>query len=132
MEVMGRVEDLQQQAEQSLGRMAESMVGTSFFGDLLARSAQTTFALSRLGADAADAWLATLRLAGRRDVARLAEQLGRTEDKLERVLAEVERLQTDVAKPVERAKPASRSRAKPATRNGSSRTRAKKQTKGSS
>jgi hypothetical protein len=92
----------------------------------------TTFALSRLGADAADATLATLRLAGRRDVARLAEQLGRTEDKLERVLAEVERLQADVAKPVERAKPASRSRAKPAARNGSSRTRAKKQTKGSS
>src|ERR1700709_857395 len=99
MEDMGRVEDLQQQAEQSLGRMAESWVGTSFFGDVLARSAQTTFALSRLGADAADATLATLRLAGRRDVTRLAEQLGRTEDKLERVLAEVERLQADVAKP---------------------------------
>lgn len=126
MEVMGRVEDLQQQAEQSLGRMAESWVGTSFFGDVLARSAQTTFALSRLGADAADAWLATLRLAGRRDVARLAEQLGRTEDKLERVLAEVERLQDDVAKPAERAKPAAS--------NGSSRSRSrtKKQTKGSS
>jgi hypothetical protein len=131
MEVMGRVEDLQAQAEQSLGRMAESWVGTSFFGDVLARSAQTTFALGRLGADAADAWLATLRLAGRRDVARLAEQLGRTEDKLERVLMEIERLQADVARPAERAKPASRGRAKPAARNGSS-ARAKKQTKSSS
>jgi hypothetical protein len=34
-----------------------------------------------------------LRLAGRRDVTSLARQLARTEDKLERVLQEVERLQ---------------------------------------
>jgi hypothetical protein len=107
MDVMGRVEDLQQQAEQSVGRIAEAWVATPLVGDLLARSAQTTFALARLGADAADAWLATLRLAGRRDVTRLAEQLGRTEDKLERVLAEVERLQAEVAKPPPKPKPKS-------------------------
>ena len=39
-----------------------------------------------------DLVLRNLRLAGRRDVVRLARQLARTEDKLERVLQEVETL----------------------------------------
>jgi hypothetical protein len=37
-----------------------------------------------------------LRLAGRRDITRLGRQLGRTEDKLELVLQEVERLRDQV------------------------------------
>ena len=60
------------------------------FGALLARSAENVAALSRIGADFADLVLRNLRLAGRADVTRLARQLHRTEDKLERVLQEVE------------------------------------------
>jgi hypothetical protein len=38
-----------------------------------------------------------LRLAGRRDITALARQIARTEDKLELVLQEVERLQEQLA-----------------------------------
>jgi hypothetical protein len=38
-----------------------------------------------------------LRIAGRADVTRLARQLHRTEDKLERVLQEIERLRDELA-----------------------------------
>jgi hypothetical protein len=62
-----------------------------------------------------------LRLAGRRDITRLAKQIGRTEDKLEQVLQEVEALREQVdisrdngAKPVG-AKPASARRRSPRT-----------------
>jgi hypothetical protein len=44
-----------------------------------------------------DLALRNLRLAGRRDIVRLSRQLARTEDKLERVLQEVEALRAEVA-----------------------------------
>jgi HEPN domain-containing protein len=46
----------------------------------------------------ADLVLRNLRLAGRADITRLARQLYRTEDKLERVLQEVEQLRDEVAR----------------------------------
>ena len=53
---------------------------------------ENTVALTKIGSDILDLTLRNLRLAGRQDVTRLARQLGRTEDKLERLLQEVERL----------------------------------------
>ena len=53
--------------------------------------------LTRIGFDTFDLVIRNLRLAGRKDVARLGTQLGRTEDKLEQVLQEVERLQEQLA-----------------------------------
>ena len=67
------------------------------FGVLLARSAENVAAIARIGSDAADLVLRNLRLAGRADVTRLARQLHRTEDKLERVLQELEELRDERA-----------------------------------
>jgi hypothetical protein len=60
---------------------------------VLALVAGNTAALVKRGTDTADQMVRTMRLAGRRDVVDLARQLARTEDKLERVLQEVEALQ---------------------------------------
>jgi hypothetical protein len=59
--------------------------------------AENAAALTKLGNDAMDLALRNLRLAGRRDVVRLGRQLARTEDKLERVLQEVEMLRDQLA-----------------------------------
>jgi len=48
--------------------------------------------------DAVDLLWRNLRLAGRADIVRLSKQLHRTEDKLERVLQEVESLRDEVAR----------------------------------
>jgi hypothetical protein len=50
----------------------------------------------RRGGDVADLVVGSLRVAGRRDVLSLHRQLARTEDKLEMVLQEIERLQEDL------------------------------------
>src|SRR6202035_1204685 len=66
-------------------------------GRLLAISGENVAALARIGSDTADLVLRNLRLAGRADFTRLARQLHRTEDKLERLLQEVEDLREDLA-----------------------------------
>ena len=53
--------------------------------------------MARISSDTADLVLRNLRLAGRGDITRLARQLHRTEDKLERVLQEVEALRDQLA-----------------------------------
>ena len=55
------------------------------------------------GRDSADLVLRNLRIAGRADITRLARQLHRTEDKLERLLQEVEALRDQLAE-LERVK----------------------------
>ena len=52
--------------------------------------------LTKIGFDTVDLVVRNLRLAGSQDLVRLGEQLARNEDKLERVLQEVERLQDQV------------------------------------
>ena len=59
-------------------------------------------AVTRLGADTMDLVLRNLRVASRRDIVRLARQLARTEDKLERVLQEVEGLRAELNTPAKR------------------------------
>jgi molecular chaperone GrpE (heat shock protein) len=94
----GAVRDLYEQAESATAKAFEEMVAKPSFGRLMAMSAENVAALTRIGSDMADLVLRNLRLAGRADIARLARQLYRTEDKLERVLQEVEQLRDELAR----------------------------------
>jgi hypothetical protein len=92
-----QVRALYEQAETHAERASEELVGSRGFGGLLGQFAENTAALTKLSSDAMDLVLRNLRVAGRRDVVRLARQLARTEDKLERVLQEVEQLRDELA-----------------------------------
>ena len=81
---------LYEQSESDAARAAERLVGSGGVASLLGLVAENAAALTRLSSDALDLVLRNFRLAGRRDVIRLSRQLARTEDKLERVLQEVE------------------------------------------
>jgi hypothetical protein len=81
---------LYEQAESEAARATERLVGSAGFASLLGQFAENAAALTKLSNDALDLVLRNLRLAGRRDVVRLSRQLARTEDKLERVLQEIE------------------------------------------
>jgi hypothetical protein len=105
---------LYEDAEARVAKAAERAVSRDSFGEVLAMATENVVALTRMGFDAMDLVWSNLRLAGRRDITRLGRQLGRTEDKLEQVLQEVERLREQVdasrsngAQPAARAKPAS-------------------------
>lgn len=99
-----QVSRLYEQAEAQTARAGEELVGSSGFGALLGRFAENVAALTKLSGDSMDIVLRNLRVAGRRDVVSLARQLARTEDKLERVLQEVEALRDELLpKSAERA-----------------------------
>lgn len=93
-----QVRAVYEQAESQTARAFESAVSKPSFGLLLARSAENVAALARIGEDTADLVLRSLRVAGRADIIRLARQLHRTEDKLERVLQELEDLRDEVSR----------------------------------
>jgi hypothetical protein len=93
-----QVRELYEQAESRTAQAFEELVSKPSFGVLLARSAENVAATARIGSDLADLVLRNLRLAGRADVTRLAQQLHRTEDKLERLLQEVEELRDELAR----------------------------------
>src|SRR3954451_5446902 len=101
------------QVEKRTAAAMEEVVHRDSFGEILARVTENVFGLTRIGFDVLDLTVRNLRLAGRPDLIRVGRQLARNEDKLERVLQEVERLQ-DQVRELERE----RSRS-----NGSSRTR---------
>lgn len=88
-----QVRRLYEEGEARTAKAMEELVGSDSFGELLARVTGNVMALTRIGNELADLAIRNLRLAGRGDIARLGRQLGRTEDKLEMVLQEVERLQ---------------------------------------
>lgn len=90
------VRGLYEEAEARVAKAAERVVSRDSFGELLALATENVVALTRMSFDVLDLVWSNLRLAGRRDVTRLGRQLGRTEDKLERVLQEVERLRGEV------------------------------------
>jgi hypothetical protein len=85
-----QVARLYEQAEFEAAKATERLVGSGGFASLLGQLAENGAALTKLSGDALDLALRNLRLAGRRDIIRLSRQLARTEDKLERVLQEVE------------------------------------------
>ncbi|MEV7690349.1 hypothetical protein ACFW1F_27105 [Streptomyces bungoensis] len=78
--------------EQQAAEATEHLVSGSAFAELLGLTAGNFAALTRIGGETCDLMLRNMRLAGRADVTRLGRQLARTEDKLERVLQEVEDL----------------------------------------
>lgn len=79
--------------EGQLSAAMDQLVATNGFADLLATSATTVMALTRLANGTVDRFVRSTRLAARQDVTQLARQLARTEDKLERLLQAVEDLQ---------------------------------------
>jgi hypothetical protein len=85
-----QVARLYEQAETQAAKAGEHLVGSGGFASLLGQLAENAAALSKLTSDGMDLVLRNLRVAGRRDVVRLSRQLARTEDKLERVLQELE------------------------------------------
>ena len=91
------VRRLYEDAEKRTANAMEELVKRDAFGELLARATENILALTRMGNDVADLVVRNLRLAGRRDVTSLARQLARTEDKLELVLQELERVQEHLA-----------------------------------
>ena len=86
------VRRLYEEAETRVARAAERVVSRDSFGELLAMVTENAVALTRIGNEAMDLVLRNLRVASRQDINRLTRALGRTEDKLEQVLQEVEGL----------------------------------------
>lgn len=84
------------QTEAALSAASEKLVSSEAFADFLAFTTGNVLSVVRIANDTADSLVRNLRLAGRRDVARLGTQLARTEDKLERLLQEVRELRTAV------------------------------------
>ena len=91
-----QVRRLYEETESKLADAAEELVGRNSFAELLSRLTENAMAVTRIGNDAVDLAVRNLRLAGRQDITRLARQLARTEDKLELVLQQVERLDETV------------------------------------
>jgi hypothetical protein len=108
-----QVAGLYEQAESRAAKAGERLVGSQGFASVLGQMAENVAALTKLGNDGMDLVLRNLRVAGRRDVVRLARQLARTEDKLERVLQELEELRDELRRRDE--SPASRGSAKSAS-----------------
>jgi hypothetical protein len=92
-----QIRALYEEAESQTAAAFEEMVAKPSFGWVLARVGENVAALMHITSEVGDLILRNLRLAGRADIARLARQLHRTEDKLERVLQEVEALRDEVA-----------------------------------
>src|ERR687886_1601689 len=86
------VRRLYEEAESRVAKAAERVVSRDSFGELLAMMTENAVALTRIGNEAMDLVLRNLRIASRQDINRLTRALGRTEDKLEQVLQEVEAL----------------------------------------
>jgi hypothetical protein len=78
------------EAEAAAAKAAERVVSRESFGELLAMMTENVVALTQIANETFDTVLRNMRLASRRDLIDLGRQLGRTEDKLERVLQEVE------------------------------------------
>jgi hypothetical protein len=91
-----QAQKLYEDAEAQTAKAMEDLVNQDSFGELLAKVAGNVVAVMKIGGDVADLVVGNLRVAGRRDVLSLHRQLARTEDKLEMVLQEVERLQDEL------------------------------------
>jgi hypothetical protein len=89
------VKRLYDESEVKTAKAFEQLVSRDSFGELLAKMTENVVALTKIGTDVFDLVLRNLRLAGRQDINRLARQLARSEDKLELLLQEVERLRDE-------------------------------------
>jgi hypothetical protein len=93
-----QIRALYEREESQTGKALEELVAKPSFGRLLALTAENVAAMARIGSDLADLTLRNLRIASRADITRLARQLHRTEDKLERVLQEIEQLRDELTR----------------------------------
>jgi hypothetical protein len=93
-----QVRALFEESESNAAKAFEELVSKPSFGRLLAMSAENAAALTRIAFDTVDLLWRNLRIAGRADIVRLSRQMHRNEDKLERVLQEVESLRDDLAR----------------------------------
>jgi hypothetical protein len=75
----------------------EGIVKRDSFGEIMAMLTENVMGMVRISNDVFDLALRNMRVPSRRDITRLAEQLARTEDKLETVLQEVEALRDEVS-----------------------------------
>ena len=116
------VRRLYEEAESRVAKAAERVVSRDSFGELLAMMTENVVAVTRIGNEAMDLVLRNLRLASRQDINRLTRALGRTEDKLEQVLQEVEELRDGLSSSSKR-NGTSRSRAGGSSGSGSTGTR---------
>jgi hypothetical protein len=116
------VRRLYEEAESRVAKAAERVVSRDSFGELLAMMTENVVAVTRIGNEAMDLVLRNLRLASRQDINRLTRALGRTEDKLEQVLQEVEELRDELSSSSKR-NGTSRSRAGGSSGSGSTGTR---------
>lgn len=112
-----QVSHLYEEAESSTAKAMEQLVQRDAFGELLARTTENLVAVVKIGNDVMDSLLRNLRIASRRDVTRLGQQLNRTEDKLELVLQHLEGVEDELRG--ERDRPAARRRGR--TTGGSGR-----------
>ena len=110
------VRRLYEEAETRVAKAAERVVSRDSFGELLAMVTENAVAVTRIGNEAMDLVLRNLRIASRQDLTRLTRALGRTEDKLEQVLQEVEELRDELGSS---SNGTSRSRAGGSSRSGS-------------
>src|ERR671933_1949875 len=90
------VRRLYEETEARMAKATERVVSRDSFGELLAMMTENVVALTRIGNEAMDLVLRNLRVASRQDINRLTRALGRTEDKLEQVLQEVEQLRDEL------------------------------------
>ena len=90
------VRRLYEESESRTAQAMERLVGSDAFGVMLARVTENVMALTRIGFDVMDLTVRNLRLAGRQDIVRLGRQIARTEDKLELLLQEVEKLSDEL------------------------------------
>jgi hypothetical protein len=116
------VRRLYEEAESRVAKAAERVVSRDSFGELLAMMTENVVAVTRIGNEAMDLVLRNLRLASRQDINRLTRALGRTEDKLEQVLQEVEELRDELSSS-SKANGTSRSRSGGNSGSGSTGTR---------
>jgi hypothetical protein len=112
------VRRLYEEAETRVAKAAERVVSRDSFGELLAMVTENAVAVTRIGNEAMDLVLRNLRIASRQDLNRLTRALGRTEDKLEQVLQEVEELRDELSSSSSNG--TSRSRAGGSSSGGSS------------
>jgi hypothetical protein len=116
------VRRLYEEAESRVAKAAERVVSRDSFGELLAMMTENVVAVTRIGNEAMDLVLRNLRVASRQDINRLTRALGRTEDKLEQVLQEVEELRDELSGST-KGNGTSRSRAGGSSGSGSTGTR---------
>jgi hypothetical protein len=90
------VQRLYNEAETQVAKAMEDLVARDSFAWLLVRMTENVMGAAQVANGAIDLVVRNLRLAGRPDLTRLARQIARTEDKLEMVLQEVERLSAQI------------------------------------